>query len=76
MALSSGRRPQIFHIDQGFPLISEDFVARLQGRGSRSADPGRKRCDDNILIEKLWRTLKYVAAGFSSEPRGNLSTGQ
>jgi putative transposase len=30
MACSSGRRPQIFHSDQGCQFTSTDFVARLQ----------------------------------------------
>jgi putative transposase len=30
MALSSGRRPEIFHSDQEYQFTSTDFVARLQ----------------------------------------------
>ena len=35
MALSSGRRPQIFHSDQGCQFTSSDFVVRLQADGIR-----------------------------------------
>ena len=35
---------------------------------------GRKRCYDNILVEHLWRTNKYVAAGFSAVPSRGVST--
>ena len=59
MALSSGRRPQIFHSDQGCQFTSSDFVARLQADGIRISWSGRKRCYDNILVERLWRTVKY-----------------
>jgi len=59
MALSSGRRPQIFHSDQGCLFTSTDFVARLQAEEIRISWSGRKRCYDNILVERLWRTLKY-----------------
>jgi putative transposase len=59
MALSSGRRPQIFHSDQGCQFTSTDFVARLQAEEIRISWSGRKRCYDNILVESLWRTLKY-----------------
>jgi putative transposase len=59
MALSSGRRPQIFHSDQGCQFTSTDFVARLQGEEIKISWSGRKRCYDNILVERLWRTLKY-----------------
>jgi len=59
MALSSGRRPQIFHSDQGCQFTSTDFVARLQAEEIKISWSGRKRCYDNILVERLWRTLKY-----------------
>ncbi len=35
MACSSGRRPQIFHFDQGCQFTSTDFVARLQAGGDQ-----------------------------------------
>ncbi len=59
MALSSGRRPQIFQSDQGCQLTSTDYVARLQAEEIKISWSGRKRCYDNILVERLWRTLKY-----------------
>jgi len=31
----------------------------LRAEEIRSSWSGRKRCYDNILIERLWRTLKY-----------------
>ena len=59
MALSSGRRPQIFHSDQGCQFTSTDFVGRLQAEKIKISWSGRKRCYDNILVERLWRTVKY-----------------
>ncbi len=59
MALSSGRRPEIFHSDQGCQFTSGNFVARLQAKEIKISWSGRKRCYDNILVERLWRTLKY-----------------
>ncbi|WP_370455632.1 IS3 family transposase [Synechococcus sp. RSCCF101] len=59
MALSDGRKPEIFHSDQGCQFTSAEFVARLQKEGIRISWSGRKRCYDNILVERLWRTLKY-----------------
>jgi putative transposase len=59
MALSSGHRPEIFHSDQGCQFTSSDFVARLQGEKIKISWSGRKRCYDNILVERLWRTVKY-----------------
>jgi putative transposase len=59
MALSSGRKPEIFHSDQGCQFTSSDFVAKLRGEKIKISWSGKKRCYDNILVERLWRTLKY-----------------
>ena len=59
MALDGGRRPEIFHSDQGCQFTSGDFVARLQAEAIKISWSGRKRCYDNILVERLWRTVKY-----------------
>ena len=59
MALERGRRPEIFHSDQGCQFTSGDFVARLQAEEIKISWSGRKRCYDNILVERLWRTVKY-----------------
>jgi len=59
IALSCGRRPEIFHSDQGCQFTSSDFVGRLQVEEIRISWSGRKRCYDNILVERLWRTVKY-----------------
>ena len=73
MALESGRRPEIFHSDQGCQFTSADYVANLQAEEIKISWSGRRRCYDNILVERLWRTLKYVAAGFSAKPSRGLS---
>ena len=59
MALSSDRRPQIFHPGQGCQSTSANFVARLQVEEIKISWLGRKRCYDNILVGRLWRSLKY-----------------
>jgi len=59
MALASGRRPQIFHSDQGCQFTSSTFVQRLKAEEIQISWSGRKRCFDNILVERLWRTVKY-----------------
>ncbi|WP_231598224.1 IS3 family transposase [Synechococcus sp. CBW1002] len=59
VALGAGRKPQIFHSDQGCQFTSTDFVARLQAEKIGISWSGRKRCYDNILVERLWRTVKY-----------------
>ena len=59
MALESGRRPEIFHSDQGCQFTSADYVAKLQAEDIKISWSGRRRCYDNILVERLWRTVKY-----------------
>jgi putative transposase len=59
MALRTDRKPQIFHSDQGCQYTSADFVTRLKAEEIKFSWTGRKRCYDNILVERLWRTLKY-----------------
>lgn len=59
MALAAGRKPEIFHSDQGCQFTCSDFVARLQAEKIKISWSGRKRCYDNILVERLWRTVKY-----------------
>lgn len=29
---------------------------------------GKRRYSDNIFVQRLWRTVKYEKAGFSTEP--------
>jgi putative transposase len=59
MALGSGRKPRVFHSDQGCQFTSSDFVERLRKDKIKISWSGRKRCFDNILVERLWRTVKY-----------------
>ena len=73
MALASGRRLQIFHSDQGCQFTSSTFAQQLKAEEIQISWSGRKRCYDNILIEHLWRTDKYVAAGYSAEPSRGVS---
>jgi putative transposase len=58
IAVSSGRRPKILHSDQGCQFTSIDFMARLQAEEIKISWSGRRRCYDNILLERQWRTLK------------------
>ena len=73
MALAAGRNPEIFHSDQGCQFTCSDFVARLQAEKIKISWSGRKRCYDNILVKRLWRTVKYVAEGFSAKPSRGVS---
>ena len=74
MALESGHRLEIFRSGQGCQFTSADFVARLQAEKIKISRSGRKRCYDNILVERLWRMVKYVAEGFSAKPSRGVPT--
>ena len=50
---------EIFHSDQGCQFTSGAFVARLHAEEIKISWSGRKRCYDNILVKRLWRTVKY-----------------
>ena len=54
-----GSRPAIFNSDQGCQYTSEAFTAVLLEAGVRISMDGRGRVFDNIMIERLWRTVKY-----------------
>ena len=52
-------RPQIFHSDQGKQYTSTKFVDALKTGDIRISMSGKGRAFDNILAERLWRTVKY-----------------
>lgn len=52
-------KPRIFHSDQGKQYTSTKFVDTLKAGGIRISMSGKGRAFDNILVERLWRTVKY-----------------
>ena len=52
-------KPEIFNTDQGSQFTSEDFTAILKSRGIRISMDGKGSYNDNLFIERLWRTVKY-----------------
>ncbi len=58
-ALSTGRKPEIFNTDQGSQFTSEAFTKVLCDAGIAISMDGVGRVFDNIMIERLWRTVKY-----------------
>ena len=51
--------PQIFNTDQGAQFTSNEFTQTLKAHGIAISMDGRGRAVDNIMIERLWWTLKY-----------------
>ena len=60
-ALTRYGTPQIFNTDQGSQFTGFAFTARLREAGIRISMDGRGWCMDNIIIERLWRSLKCKA---------------
>lgn len=57
-ALRKGR-PEIFNTDQGAQFTSEAFTGLLESHGIRISMDGKGSYNDNLFIERLWRTVKY-----------------
>lgn len=51
--------PGIFNTDQGSQFTSLEFTSVLKEAGVRISMDGRGRWMDNVMIERLWRSLKY-----------------
>lgn len=52
-------KPEIFNTDQGSQFTSTEFTKVLEDAGIRISMDGKGRWVDNVMIERLWRTLKY-----------------
>jgi putative transposase len=51
--------PEIFNTDQGAQFTSRDFTDVLKGQDISISMDGKGRAIDNVMIERLWRTVKY-----------------
>ena len=51
--------PEIFNTDQGSQFTSSAFTTCLQEAGIQISMDGRGRWMDNVMIERLWRSIKY-----------------
>jgi len=66
-ALAQHGGPEVFNTDQGAQFTSLEFTEALRATGGRISMDGRGRYQDNILVERLWWTVKIpvsVPAGF------------
>jgi len=57
-ALRKGK-PEIFNTDQGAQFTSEAFTGLLKQHGVKISMDGKGSYNDNLFIERLWRTVKY-----------------
>ena len=58
-ALTKYGRPEIFNTDQGSQFTSTAFTNMLESRSIRISMDGRGCWRDNVMVERLWRSLKY-----------------
>lgn len=58
-AISRYGRPEIFNTDQGSQFTSFNFTQALKDAGIKISMDSKGRWMDNIIIERLWRSLKY-----------------
>ena len=52
-------KPEIFNSDQGSQFTSNEFTKKLTDNGIKISMDGKGRWIDNVVIERLWRSLKY-----------------
>jgi len=51
--------PDIFNTDQGSQFTSDMWLGRLHRSEIKISMDGRGRALDNVMVERLWRTVKY-----------------
>ena len=61
-ALSRFRTWTMFNTDQGAQFTSMAFLTVLRGRDIQVGIDGQGCWCDNVMIERLWRSLKYECA--------------
>ena len=57
-ALKKGR-PEIFNTDQGAQFTGEAFTGLLKQHGVKISMDGKGSYNDNLFVERLWRSVKY-----------------
>ena len=71
-ALEQGK-PQMFNTHQGSQFTSFECTRVLQQRGVNISMDGKGRYQDNILAERLWRTVKYEEVHLKAYANGAIA---
>ena len=76
-ALARFGKPEIFNTDQGSQFTSQAFTGVLLREGIAISMDGRGAWRDNVIVERLWRSVKYEevylrAYGAVSEARASI----
>jgi len=56
---AAGEPPSILNADQGSQYTSEEWSEAVEGRGIKMSMNGRRRWIDNVMVERLFGTIKY-----------------
>jgi putative transposase len=55
----AGRAPEILNTDQGSQFTSVEWLSAVESLGSQVSMDGKGRWQDNVFIERLWRSVKH-----------------
>jgi putative transposase len=58
-ALRKHQTTEMFNTDQGLQYTGKAITGALKNHGVQISTDVKGRCMDNILIERLWRSVKY-----------------
>lgn len=58
-AVTAGCWPEILNTDQGCQFTSHAWIELAESNGVRVSMDGKRRWIDNVMVERLWRSLKY-----------------
>ncbi len=56
---TAGRAPGILNTDQGSQFTGEEWITAVEDLGAKVSMDGKGRWMDNVLIERLWRSVKH-----------------
>ncbi len=52
-------KPEIFNTDQGSQFTGIEWLSAVERMGTRVSMDGKGRWMDNVIIERLWRSVKH-----------------
>ena len=55
----AGVAAEITNSDQGSQFTSAEWIGAVEAAGMRVSHDGRGRALDNVMVERLWRSVKY-----------------
>ncbi len=67
----SQSRPKIFNTDQGSQFTNREITGLLKSQDVAISLDGKGRAIDNVMIERLWRTVKYEEVNLKQDSSGS-----